>query len=512
MHVAHKAIILIATLAIGAGRAEAQDPWDPQASQGTHIQVPQFDSIYVPSVPGRKITAPNGELSDSSTKPLSATARFKTSAGSWTTKTVNLIVKGKYTHQNPYGLQSPAAHEYEVLYDGDKPLCPNNNRALAIPGQYVPVYPSNPTVDYWPVDGVSFACTGYETGETWPSGRKRLAGAGAAAKCVDWGYPPWKYTNTPPLPWVGTTAAGNLNNPTDNGKILDMHRTCLFVAVADYCGDGIRHTVDGTFIYKYNDVSVSGAHLVVNTGPNAGNMQPDFYSVTDSLHYFLEAAWRPVLPDVRNGGALCLSKLRWSTMAPALSAACPTIAPPFRQTFCEDIQESQLEAQGALLFTYSLFIDQGLYKCQVQPNVWKTFASDAPPTTNPGCSASIFEGVMLRNNAAITPLPDGFPVAFNGPPKPVPLYLHTISSSQFITNTKQHEPGEVSGSPGQPIGYVLPTPVCPGGNGNFCGDALKLYKYKSGGLDQYLTTTKTPPPIPGIVAQAVLGYMLKFAP
>ena len=54
MKLAHCATILIGTLSIGGGLAQAQDPWDPQG-QGTHLQrvfVPglsDYDSFYIQS-------------------------------------------------------------------------------------------------------------------------------------------------------------------------------------------------------------------------------------------------------------------------------------------------------------------------------------------------------------------------------------------------------------------------------------------------------------------------------
>ena len=68
MKLAHCATILIGTLSIGGGLAQAQDPWDPQG-QGTHLQrvfVPglsDYDSFYIQSTLNKPISAPNGVLS-----------------------------------------------------------------------------------------------------------------------------------------------------------------------------------------------------------------------------------------------------------------------------------------------------------------------------------------------------------------------------------------------------------------------------------------------------------------
>jgi ADYC domain len=55
---------------------------------------------------------------------------------------------------------------------------------------------------------------------------------GALAKCVRFGYKPWK------------TVAGK--------SLGELHRACVRMVRADYCGDGIPHTKDGTLINLYD--------------------------------------------------------------------------------------------------------------------------------------------------------------------------------------------------------------------------------------------------------------------
>ena len=68
-------------------------------------------------------------------------------------------------------------------------------------------------------DSITFACTN-----------------GALAKCVRWGYKPWK---------------------TVNGESLrDYHQACTRLVRADYCGNGVGHTQDGTLIDVYDRLGI----------------------------------------------------------------------------------------------------------------------------------------------------------------------------------------------------------------------------------------------------------------
>lgn len=59
---------------------------------------------------------------------------------------------------------------------------------------------------------------------------------GVLAKCVRWGYKPWK-----------TIEAISLR---------DYHQACTRMARADYCGNGISHTKDGTIIDLYDRLGI----------------------------------------------------------------------------------------------------------------------------------------------------------------------------------------------------------------------------------------------------------------
>jgi hypothetical protein len=106
---------------------------------------------------------------------------------------------------------------YEVSFVGDdgwSPLCGYDTdgtvkRALIVPGTW------NTTTGAWSdTSEFSFAC------------RKA-----SVAKCVEFGYKSW------------------------NG-FADHHHACVRMLRADYCGDGVPHTVDGTPINLYDDAGV----------------------------------------------------------------------------------------------------------------------------------------------------------------------------------------------------------------------------------------------------------------
>lgn len=59
---------------------------------------------------------------------------------------------------------------------------------------------------------------------------------GAIAKCVRFGYKPWKTVN--------------------EHSLQDYHQACVRMVRADYCGDGTAHTKDGTIINVYDRLNI----------------------------------------------------------------------------------------------------------------------------------------------------------------------------------------------------------------------------------------------------------------
>lgn len=162
------------------------------------------------------------------------------------------------------------------------------------------------------------ACTPNADGETWgfpvtlPQGHPGREGAitltcasGAVGKCARFGYRPW--------------AKG------PNGEdLVPYHAACVQMVRADYCGDGVAHTKDGTSIDLYDDLGIQA--------PGS----------KDDAEYAFEAGWGPK-------GALCVARTRWPEIQTreALGEACPRLAEK------PECNEDTARAAGALLFNRS---------------------------------------------------------------------------------------------------------------------------------------------------------------
>ena len=93
---------------------------------------------------------------------------------------------------------------------------------------------------------------------------------GALAKCIDWGYRPWASS---------TRCAGD---KCQQVSLAVHHQACTRMVRADYCGDGTPHTIDGTLIDVFDDLSPK-VQSRTSTGPLWG----------------VEAEWGP-------DGAVCI--------------------------------------------------------------------------------------------------------------------------------------------------------------------------------------------------------------
>ena len=101
---------------------------------------------------------------------------------------------------------------------------------------------------------------------------------GAIAKCLRWGYKPWK---------------------SIGGRSLrDYHLACVRMARADYCGDGLAHTRDGARIDVFDTVGIQEPE------PRTGH--PEVF----------EAGWSPE-------GATYVNVPRWSNDVDDLLQECP---------------------------------------------------------------------------------------------------------------------------------------------------------------------------------------------
>jgi hypothetical protein len=140
---------------------------------------------------------------------------------------------------------------------------------------------------------------------------------GAIAKCYRLGYRPWV---------------------TGYGALTTMHWTCTRVVRSDYCGDGVPHTQNGTFINAWDRLNPPGP--IMAQGPTPPGMT-------------FEAAWD-------QNGALCLSHTRWELGGSVAVAACPNrLRPPGAGmqpgTVCDNVAEAlMLSGGGARMFNESV--------------------------------------------------------------------------------------------------------------------------------------------------------------
>ncbi|MET3582339.1 hypothetical protein ABID19_005398 [Mesorhizobium robiniae] len=114
---------------------------------------------------------------------------------------------------------------------------------------------------------------------------------GAQAKCVRFGYRPWEKS-------------------PDGTSLWDHHQACTRMIRADYCGDGVGHTRNGTPIVIYD-----------RKGIQQDEAAPDMS---------FEAAWGA-------NGALCVSRTRIPDVLTmeGLAAACPDVRQQPQTAACE---------------------------------------------------------------------------------------------------------------------------------------------------------------------------------
>lgn len=150
---------------------------------------------------------------------------------------------------------------YTVLYQQEngqwQPLCQPDSqgviKAIPLAGRW------NSQGKHINDDSITFACTN-----------------GALAKCVRWGYKPWK---------------------TIQGQSLrSYHQACTRMVRADYCGNGTGHTKNGTPIDVYDRLNIQQR--------------------TQKSGMAFEAAWNSY-------GAVRLNRARFSGVISQLKKECP---------------------------------------------------------------------------------------------------------------------------------------------------------------------------------------------
>jgi hypothetical protein len=136
---------------------------------------------------------------------------------------------------------------------------------------------------------------------------------GVIAKCYRWGYRPWV---------------------TGYGDLAAMHWACTRLARADYCGDGVSHTQDGTWINLWDNL------------PAPGPIQQHGPRTPDGMHF--EAGWN-------TDGAVCLSRTRWKIDTKPIARTCPERRVPTSRAkkICDTVEDALDNGLTVLLFNES---------------------------------------------------------------------------------------------------------------------------------------------------------------
>jgi hypothetical protein len=136
--------------------------------------------------------------------------------------------------------------------------------------------------------------------------------SGALGKCVRLGY----------RPWAQATRCANSNSCT-TVSLADYHQACTRMIRADYCGNSVSYTLNGTLIDVFDDLS------------------PQIQS--EAAHWPLEAQWSPQ-------GATCLSDARHQELVNAKRS--PSCSPP-QQTKLPSCGQSRSLSQALIGTTFN---------------------------------------------------------------------------------------------------------------------------------------------------------------
>lgn len=152
---------------------------------------------------------------------------------------------------------------------------------------FVPLYENDagvalasiPLLGYW---DSSEASQGTINGGAWSDDHMITLAARTyvLAKCVELGYKPW------------------VSGPTNSDK---LHRSCVRMLRADYCGDGNTWTQDGTLLNVYDRAAIQ---VRETAQPYPGDATKD---------WVFEAAWGP-------SGAVCVASHRIQSLTPMCGA------------------------------------------------------------------------------------------------------------------------------------------------------------------------------------------------
>jgi hypothetical protein len=125
---------------------------------------------------------------------------------------------------------------------------------------------------------------------------------GAEGKCIRFGYKPWRQA-------------------PDGTSLTPYYQACVRLVRADYCGDGVGHTRNGTPIDIFDRIGIQGDEPAADMS--------------------LEAAFNPT-------GATCVrhTRLPAELSLPALGSACPRLAAHLGES-CDEQAEGLLFVRSA---------------------------------------------------------------------------------------------------------------------------------------------------------------------
>lgn len=356
------------------------------------------------------------------------------------------------------------AYDYTLLVNG-QPLCPGGQPAVVVPGDL-----AAPPYVYDPYSRIAnFAC------------------GGAVTKCVDWGYKPWR--------------VGGVSWPTPGNAFGQ----CLFMVRADYCGQDVSNTLDGTMVDVYD----------------VGLVRPVNQRAPGDPPLELEALWAPASVSPARPAALCLTKRRWDALPlkgtcdlrvsdprlrgpiiPGCAAPPPTGGGQYcgEKTLDEWLQVARAQYGSptlGLLVNDSSYNDVGLYRWQDMGgaggytttgyDIYKMATGAGLVPLRPSLRYRCFEG-RLYTAAELRIRPDL-----------VPLYSYASAAGEHVTTTATTPPTGYAAGSQRLEGYV----VGPTATGTALPpEAAGLYLWQDGG--KYVTSTSATDRPP---AAQLLGYM-----
>lgn len=352
-----------------------------------------------------------------------------------------------------------------------------------------------------------------------------LKKGGVIAKCIDWGYPPWSQDKS--VLFMGE------EKPYAGSEALNFHQACVRMAMADYCLEGAPNTLDGTPM-GFADMK----DVITTTTPSPlvtsqGTLEPN----PKRAGYYLEAIWG-LMDGLRGVVPLCLGKKRWETLS--LNGTCSAAASSIRKVYstfgstantgvndlsiCENWDVNRLRSSGALLFSYSPFLDRALVRfreSQGQPTFLTTSSVVLvkPAPNYLGYRPNLEQGDEV-------PDPDGFggyredaweqnvvegsifsrnlPVSLHQKLNLKALYQCDLGDGRFIlTDDDGCELPEGVSPAGRVLEGFIYAPDASGGNDG----QIPLYLWWSEDRSTHATSAEQPSPLYSPERSRLLGYL-----